>query len=120
LGEFADRKLIPLVTTEQKFYGHSPGDVPDTAMMLRRWAVEDAPYRGLRQQVAGYDIIAFGPPLESATLATVDPAREAERPLLEPEDEVTRLRERLALIEGSRTWRLRNRLMRLLRRHGTG
>lgn len=115
----ADRNMIPLLTTEQKFYGHSPGGAENTARMLRRWALEDAPYRGLRQQVAGHDMVALGPPPESATLAAAEPAREAERPLRDAEDEVTRLQARIALMEGSRTWQLRNRLMRFVRRGRT-
>jgi Glycosyl transferase family 2/Methyltransferase domain len=111
-----DGRLIPLLTTEQKFYGYSPGDTENTATMLRCWALEDASYSSLRQQVAGHEMVAFGPPLEPPKLAAAEPARDKERPLSEAEDEVARLRERLALIEGSRTWRLRNRVMRFVRR----
>jgi hypothetical protein len=106
-----DGTLVPLLTTEQKFYGYSRGDAGTTAMMLRRWALEDAPYSCLPQHVAGHELVAFGPSLEPATLATT--GRQPEQVLREAEDEAARLRARLALIEGSRTWRLRNRLMRL-------
>jgi hypothetical protein len=105
-------KLIPVLATAQKLYGCSPDHAETTATMLRRWASEDAPFSGLQQQVAGYEMVVFAPPLQSPTLA--DPAPEPPRG--EPEEDANQLRERLALIEGSRTWRIRNRLMRLLRR----
>jgi Glycosyl transferase family 2/Methyltransferase domain len=102
-------RLVPVVATGQKLYGCSPADTEATARKLLYWASEDAPFDSLSQQVAGRDVVVFAPPLQSPTLATPGPATE-------PEDDVAQLRERLALIEGSRTWRLRNRLVRLLRR----
>jgi Glycosyl transferase family 2/Methyltransferase domain len=105
-------KLIPMLATAQKLYGCAPDHAETTATMLRRWASEDAPFSGLLQQVAGYEMVVFAPPLQSPTLA--DPV--AEHPAGEPDEEANQLRARLALIEGSRTWRFRNKLVRLLRR----
>jgi len=102
-------RLVPVVATGQKLYGCSPADTEATARTLLHWATEEAPFDSLSQQVAGHDVVVFAPPLHSPTLATPVPATESE-------DDLAQLRERLALIEGSRTWRLRNRLVRLLRR----
>jgi len=108
-------RLVPVVATGQKLYGCSPTDTEATARTLLHWASEEAPFDSLPQQVAGHDVVVFAPPLQSPTLATPVPAAASAQPRREPEDEVAQLRERLALIEGSRTWRLRNRLVRLLR-----
>jgi hypothetical protein len=108
-----------VVASGQKLYGCSPDDTEATARMLLRWASEEAPLDNLSQEVAGHEVVVFAPPLQSPTLATPGPAAESEQPRREPADDVAQLRERLALIEGSRTWRLRNRLMRLLHRGPT-
>jgi hypothetical protein len=108
-----DGNLIPVLATPQKLYACRHGDTETTAELLRRWALEEAPVDGLRQQVAGHEMIVLAPPLQSPTLAT-ERSPEPEQP--QPENEAIRVRERLALIEGSRTWRLRNRVMRLLGR----
>jgi hypothetical protein len=109
-------RLVPVVASGQKLYGCSPHDTEATARMLLHWASEEAPFDSLSQRVAGHDVVVFAPPLQSPTLATPGPAAESAQPRRGPEDDVAQLRERLALIEGSRTWRLRNRLVRLLRR----
>jgi glycosyl transferase family 2/methyltransferase family protein len=111
-----DGKLAPVLATVQKLYGCAPGSSETTAKMLRRWALEEAPFGAVRQQVAGHEMAVFAPPMGSPTLVTAGDALEAERPMRQPAEEVTRLKERLALIEGSRTWRLRNRLLRLMLR----
>jgi Methyltransferase domain len=111
-----DARLIPVLATQHKLYGCSPGDSETTVKALRSWALADTRFGGSSQQVAGHDVVVFAPPLQAPTLATPGPAAELEQPGREPEDDVAQLRERLALIEGSRTWRLRNRLERLLRR----
>jgi hypothetical protein len=119
-GAVTDGKLIPVLATVQKLYGCAPGDTETTtARMLRRWALEEAPFGGLRQDVAGHDMVVFAPPMGSPTLATAGAAQEAEPPQPDAEGQAALLRQRLALIEGSRTWRLRNRLMRILRRGRT-
>jgi hypothetical protein len=107
-------RLVPVVASGQKLYGCSPRDRETTARTLLRWASEEAPFDSLPQQVAGHEVVVFAPPLQSPTLVTSGPAGEPEQ--REPEDDIAQLRERLALIEGSRTWRLRNQLVRLLRR----
>ena len=111
-----DGQLVPVLATVQKLYGCAPAGAGTLATTLRCWGLEDAPFDGLRQQVAGHDMVVFAPPMGSPTPVTDRPSHESE--LLQAEDEarVARLRERLALIEGSRTWRLRNRLMRLFGR----
>jgi hypothetical protein len=111
----ASGRLVPVVASGQKLYGCSPDDTEATAGMLLQWAVE-APFSSLSQRVAGHEVVVFAPPLQSPTLATSGPAAESQQPRRAPEDDVAQLRERLALIEGSRTWRLRNQLVRLLRR----
>jgi hypothetical protein len=110
-----DGELIPLLATEQKLYGCSPGDTETTAKVLRRWALEESPFGGVQQEVVGHEMVVFAPPLQSPTLAAAPPSSEAEPEPLRDE-ETARLRERLALIEGSRTWRFRNKIMRILRR----
>ena len=114
-----DGKLIPVLATVQKLYGCAPGGSDASASTLRRWALEEAPFGGLRQQVADHDMVVFAPPMGSPTLATAEPSREAEHRLRRAEEDAARLQARLALIEGSRTWRLRNRLMRLIGRGRT-
>jgi hypothetical protein len=114
-----DGKLIPVLATPQKLYGCSLSDRNTTATMLRRWALENASLRGVRQEVAGHEVVVLAPPLQSPTLATPAPSPE-EPPQPVVADEETRLRERLALIEGSRTWRTRNWLMQLVRRARPG
>jgi Glycosyl transferase family 2/Methyltransferase domain len=109
-------RLVPVVASSQKLYSCSPDDTETTARMLLRWASEEAAFTSLLQQVAGHEVVVFAPPLQSPTLATPRPAAESTQPRREPEDDVAQLRERLALIEGSRTWRLRNQLLRILRR----
>jgi Methyltransferase domain len=112
-----DGDLTPVLATPHKLYGCSPGDTETTPELSRRWALEEAPVDGLRQQVAGHEMIVLAPPLQSPTLSA-ERSPEPEQPQPENEEAI-RLRERLALIEGSRTWRLRNQVMRLLRRGHT-
>jgi Glycosyl transferase family 2/Methyltransferase domain len=109
-------RLVPVVASGQKLYGCSHDDTKATARMLLRWASEEAQFDTLSQHVAGHDVVVFAPPLQAPTLATSEPSTESEQPRRELEAEVAQLRERLALIEGSRTWRLRNKLVRHLRR----
>jgi Glycosyl transferase family 2/Methyltransferase domain len=109
-------RLVPVVASSQKLYGCSPDHTLATARMLLHWASEEAPFNSLSQRVAGHDVVVFAPPLQSPTLATSGPAAKSGQARREPEAEVAQLRERLALVEGSRTWRLRNKLVRLLRR----
>jgi hypothetical protein len=105
-----------LLATEQKLYGCAPRSTETSmARTLHGRALAEAPFGGSRQQVAGYDMVVLAPPMQSATLAA-ERSREAEEPLRQAEEDVARLEERLALIEGSRTWRLRNRVMRFIRR----
>ena len=70
----------------QKFYACRHGDTETTAEMLRRWALEEAPVGGLRQQVAGHEMVVLAPPLQSPALAT-ELSPEPERP--QPENEAT-------------------------------
>jgi hypothetical protein len=115
-----DGKLIPLLATVQKLYACAPGSAESNATrMLRRWALDEAPFDGLLQEVAGYEMVVFAPPMGSATLAAAEPRGDDEQLLRPADEEVAQLEERLRLIEGSRTWRLRNRLMRLIRRDRT-
>jgi hypothetical protein len=109
-----DGKLIPVLATVQKLYGSPPGGADATRNMLRRWALEEAPVTGFRQQVAGHEMVVFSPPPSPAAVSPPSPDQPPRTA-----DEVASLQERLALIEGSRTWRLRNTLMRLVRRART-
>jgi Methyltransferase domain len=107
-------KLIPLLATVQKLYACSPESTETTGKSLHHWALEEAPFGGVQQQVAGHEMVVFAPPPSPAAVRAAPHQRE--RSLQEAAEEVGELRKRLALIEGSRTWRLRNRLMRLLHR----
>jgi hypothetical protein len=110
-----DGKLIPVLATVQKLYGAPPGSSDAVPRMLRRWALEEGPVPGLRQHVAGHEMVVFSPPSSPATVGLAVP----DMPSPSAEDDPAILRERLALIEGSRTWRLRSALMRLVGRGRT-
>lgn len=100
-----DGQLVPVLATYRKLYACAPGATGTTAAMLRRWALDEAPVPAVCQEVAGHEVAVFAPPRSS-------PAPDARRELDQAREEVAVLRERLALVEGSRTWRLRNRLLR--------
>jgi hypothetical protein len=110
-----DGRLIPVLATVQKLYGSPPRGTETPTNMLRRWALEDAHVPGVRQQVAGHEMVVFSPPPSPAAVRPTVP--DAPPPAAEGDPAI--LRERLALIEGSRTWRLRNALMRLMGRGRT-
>ena len=110
-----DGRLVPVIATDQKLYGCPPGG-PRTAKELLRWADEDAPFFGLRQRVAGHEAICFAPPPSPPVVSEDAVEREpSAAPTVDHAAEAADLRERLALIERSRTWRWRGKLVRFLR-----
>jgi len=110
--------LVPVLATQGKIYACAAGTAEATAARFRDWGLEQSNRPAVRQDVAGHEIVVFEP------LPTPPPARMPET--FEPchvgaespgrSDEPHALRQRLALIDGSRTWRLRNRVVRLVRR----
>jgi hypothetical protein len=89
----ADGNLVPVVATEHRLYGCAGGRTGATPEWIQK-VLSDHTLPVDHVQVAGHDVMVIASP------DTFDEAHE--------------LREQLALIEGSRTWRLRNKLARLL------
>jgi hypothetical protein len=89
----AEGTLVPVLASEQRLYGYAAGRRGATAEWLEQCASGQA-LAVDHVVVAGHDVMVVAP--------------------LEPFDETAELRQRLALIEGSRTWRLRTTLARWL------
>ena len=112
-----DGRIAPVLASEQKLYALAAGREGPMREWLHRVASEDSPLPRVDQDVAGHRVMVF-----SAALMTTghreEPAHDAppEPEVTPPDlsDDVADLRQRLALIEGSRTWKLRTKLARFL------
>jgi hypothetical protein len=89
----AEGTLVPVLASEQRLYVCAAGRTGATAEWLEQCASAQA-LAVDHVAVAGHDVMVVAP--------------------LETFDETAELRQQLALIEGSRTWRLRSKLARLL------
>jgi hypothetical protein len=106
-------RLVPVLASDQKLYGLARGRDAGVADLLRRAASEHASLPGAEYDVVGHAVAVF----TTASMTTgqaEEPGVGDEPAAASPDDtdEVAALRRRLELVEGSRTWRLRGKLMR--------
>jgi glycosyltransferase involved in cell wall biosynthesis len=105
----AEGRLVPVLASEQKLYACVRGREGSTPTALQRCASVRFPDAGLRQDIGGASVLVF----TGSHLTTGHPDVAPSTPIASDGDAAA-LRERLALIEGSRTWRLRTKLAPLL------
>ena len=120
-------RLVPVLASDQKLYGFAAGREGGLRELLRGAAHDLGAIAGLDLDVAGHAVSVFSTNAMTtgAGDAGADDAGAGAPDVPDGDDaarsapdsgEVAALRRRLELIENSRTWRLRTRLARLLRR----
>jgi hypothetical protein len=106
----AEGRLIPVIASEQKLYACVAGKEGGIPAQLQRCASEVFDGAGVIQDMAGATALVF---TDSQLTSGLGDAEPQPVPVVEPTD-ADEIRQRLALIEGSRTWRIRSKLARLL------
>ena len=108
----ADGRLIPVIASEQKLYACVAGKEGSVPAELQRCASEMFHGAGLVQEMAGATALVFTESQLTSGIGGPEPQPQPQ-PAVDPDD-AAEIRQRLALIEGSRTWRIRSKLARLL------
>jgi hypothetical protein len=110
-------RFVPVLASEQKLYGFASGREGATPDFLRRVASDTAPIDCVHEDAAGHMVMVFTATSMTSghrEVAEDDAPPPPEDAAPDPADEIAALHQRLALIEGSRTWRMRTKLARLL------